>query len=488
MYTQAYQQAYISKDSTSLVSALVGRAQLQAHHGQFGDAYDDYWNALFIADATNNNSLRVLVYHGLGWLYSFYEREELSKNYFNQAIQLLKADESIQRLLLVDNYYALATLARKKQNTALARTYLDSCLQVKKKYPNIQNDNSFINAEFGYNAYIDGHYQQALTTLIPLEQFFTETSPSYLVIYHYFMGLIHRKLGQSKSAEISLKKALKESKLYKSHADLIPLIYEELSQLFLASNKNKEAYAMLIQAKQFNESFYGSRNSKNQKILEIKDLYRKEKQRQKELIQQQELERLTQENHLNYLRALILYVALAAIILVSFFIYRNIRNKHKAKQMLLIQKQKLEEEKMQEVLEVKNKELTASVLQIIQHEETLADIKKSLAEQIKKPDSQKLNKLSKRINLNTDLNWKEFEARFIEVNGNFYKELNQRFPDLTQGDQKICALIKLNFDSKGMARLLGISTESVHTTRYRIRKKLGLSRTDNLEEFISQIG
>lgn len=38
-----------------------------------------------------------------------------------------------------------------------------------------------------------------------------------------------------------------------------------------------------------------------------------------------------------------------------------------------------------------------------------------------------------------------------------------------------------------MANLLGISVESVHTSRHRLLKRTGLSREENLEDFISKI-
>jgi DNA-binding CsgD family transcriptional regulator len=62
-----------------------------------------------------------------------------------------------------------------------------------------------------------------------------------------------------------------------------------------------------------------------------------------------------------------------------------------------------------------------------------------------------------------------------------------KYPKLSQGDQKICALIKLNFSSKEMSRLLGISVESVHTSRHRIRKKMDLPRSVNLEDYINSL-
>ncbi|ANQ52851.1 tetratricopeptide repeat protein [Flammeovirga sp. MY04] len=489
LYQYSISEAIKSKDSLQWIKSLTGLAYLYAHNGEFGNAYDGYWEALGIADEYNDDLSRVNIYNGLGWLYSFYERTELSYDYFNKAVTILKANKDLPRFILIDNYFAIATTARKEGEYDMARNYLDSCKHVKQTTPELVDDNNnFINAEYGYILYGEEEYEEALKVLLPLDTFFTTKQHSYLVIYHYFLGNVYKQLNDYKKSEKYYESAIFAGIKHKSHSDRIPLIYEAYSYVLQKNNKLKEAYKMLKISKDLNEKQYGSRQISNKKFLEIKDQFRKKQQQQKELLQKQELERLQQESKINYLRNIIFYVTIGGLVLVVFFVYRNLRNKFKAKQMIFIETQRLEEEKIQEVLEIKNKELTSSVLQIIQHEETLAEIKKELMEQKKKPDANQLGKLAKKINLNTNNNWKEFEARFVEVNKNFYQELNQRFPNLTQGDQKICALIKLNFDSKGMSKLLGISTESVHTTRYRLRKKLGLSRQDNLEEFICLIG
>ena len=149
--------------------------------------------------------------------------------------------------------------------------------------------------------------------------------------------------------------------------------------------------------------------------------------------------------------------------------------------------QEMEMQKTHEVLNVKNKELTKSALQVIEMEEVLSDLKSRLKEQKKNPDANELHKLIKSIDVNTSNNWKEFEARFISVNKSFYKHLRKQHPGLNQSDQRLCALVKLNFSSKDMSRLLGISVESVHTSRYRLRKKLGLDKNANLADFISRL-
>ncbi|NME69684.1 tetratricopeptide repeat protein [Flammeovirga aprica] len=491
LYQYAISESIKTQDSVLWVKSLTSLSYLYAHNGSFGHAYDGYWSALSLANQLEDDLLRVHIYNGLGWLYSFYERNKLSNEYFDQAISILKQNKSIDRYILVDNYYAKATIARKSGDIEQARAYLDTCILEKKNIIEVnqeRNDNSFIEAEYVYLLYEDEEYNKALERLLPLDNFFTRYQHSYLVIFHYFIGNVYKKKGQLKESEKYYHSALQAGTQHKSHSDLLPIINNELSKVKLQMGKTKEAYEYLLKSKQLNEKQYGSRSNTNKKFLEIKDQYRKEQEHQQEVLREQELERLKQESKINYLRNIIFYITITALVLVVFFVYRNLRNKYKADKKFFIEKQKMEEEKIKEVLEIKNKELTASVLQIIQHEETLADIKKELTELKKDPDANQINKLSKKINLNTNNNWKEFEARFVEVNGNFYKELHEKFPKLTQGDQKICALIKLNFDSKGMAKLLGISTESVHTTRYRLRKKLGLSRQDNLEEFISNIG
>ena len=53
-------------------------------------------------------------------------------------------------------------------------------------------------------------------------------------------------------------------------------------------------------------------------------------------------------------------------------------------------------------------------------------------------------------------------------------------------DKKICAYLKMDLSSKEIAPLLGMTVRSVEMTRYRMRQKLGLSREDNLSDFLQK--
>lgn len=479
-----------SRDTVNLIKALVGISDLYAHQAFFADSYDAYWTALLLADEIGNEKSKASVYVGLGWLYSLYWRNEIAIQYFNQALSIRKKlnDSSESGWLATrDIYYALATLYRKEKNTRMARLYLDSCKIVTPEVLENYNTLAFLDAERGYLSFLDGDAKEGLKILHPLENIFKEGNNSYQVILLSFIGDIYRTISELEKSKSYYLRSISAAKKYGSHADFLPEIYENVSNIYFNQSKYKQAYKYLTLSKKENERQFGGRCQSNHCLLEIKDEFRIEKNRQNDLIREQRLSQLEQADQIDLLEKIVLFGAIISLIIVGILIYRSLRTKHKAEKKILRKKQELELQKANEILEIKNKELTASALQVIEREELLSELKSKFIGQKENPSSNDIGKIIKSINLSTTKNWEEFETRFISVNKAFYQKLKEEFPALSQGDQKICALIKLNFSSKDMARLLGISTESVHTTRYRLRKKLNLSRGENLQDFIARL-
>ena len=100
----------------------------------------------------------------------------------------------------------------------------------------------------------------------------------------------------------------------------------------------------------------------------------------------------------------------------------------------------------------------------------------------------KLNPLKKVVesNYQIDKEWDDFKLRFEEVHSGFFEQLKATFPELSNSDLRLCALLRLNMTMKEAAKILGISVDSVKTSRYRLRKKLNLETDDNLNDFIMQ--
>ena len=173
------------------------------------------------------------------------------------------------------------------------------------------------------------------------------------------------------------------------------------------------------------------------------------------------------------------------IIIIGYIYIKNLRSKHKSEKQLIRRNKELEVKKTKELLELKNKELAASALQLIEKDEFMKNLKTKIREGKPTIKKSELNKILRSASVNNTNSWDQFKMRFIEVNREFYDKIFEKYPNLSQSDQKICALIKLNMSSKEMSRLLGISVESVHTSRHRIRKKMNLSRNVNLEDYIN---
>ncbi len=481
--------AFERNDTTSIIKYLIDVSYRYANLAEYNLAYDGYWEALILAEKINDDNLKGYVYDGLGWLYSLYAKLTKAQEYFDLSLSIRKKNadsksgQSIQAVL--DTYYALATINRKSNNIIAAKQYLDSCLNLVKVVFNDDRNTSFIDAEVGYLMLKEGRVSESLNKLQSVQAYFETMDPTYLVILYPFIARAYESSGEYVDAEKYFQKAIDMANKYQSHLDILPDIYENMSTLYVKMNKVHKGYEYLAIAKKLNEQQFGIRSKTNQDLLEIKDSYRLQKEQQVKLIQQQKLETLEQDARISGLEEIILYGAIFFLIFLGFMIYRYLRIKYKADKRFLQHQRALEQEKANEVLAIKNKELTASALQAIDREELLDEIKTELGVLKGNSEMKDIGRLMKNIDHRTSKSWEEFQIRFMSVHEGFYVKLQKEFPNLSQNDHKLCALIKLNFSSKDMSRLMGISIESVHTTRYRLRKKLGLKRNDNLEDFIS---
>ena len=85
---------------------------------------------------------------------------------------------------------------------------------------------------------------------------------------------------------------------------------------------------------------------------------------------------------------------------------------------------------------------------------------------------------------NVEDEWVFFQQQFELLEPSFLKNILHDFPALTQTDLKLLTLIRMNVDSKEIATILRISTQSTHSARYRLRKRLGLLEEESLENFV----
>ena len=148
----------------------------------------------------------------------------------------------------------------------------------------------------------------------------------------------------------------------------------------------------------------------------------------------------------------------------------------------------LRNEKLEADLTYKSKELASATMMIINHNEFLKSLQARIQSNILagKVNRTEGNDLVTMIgkNLSEEDAWKVFQENFDLIHENFFRKLKERYPALTPTDLKLCTLLRLNYSSKEIAEMMNISIRGVEAARYRLRKKLLLSESDNLVYFI----
>lgn len=87
--------------------------------------------------------------------------------------------------------------------------------------------------------------------------------------------------------------------------------------------------------------------------------------------------------------------------------------------------------------------------------------------------------------LSTEEEWSDFKVKLKKLNPNFYDQLLTSHSDLTKSEIRLLTLIKIGYSQKEIASTLNIAPDSVKKARTRVRKKLNLPDSTNLNEYLS---
>ncbi|MFW0718349.1 tetratricopeptide repeat protein [Pedobacter sp. N23S346] len=218
-----------------------------------------------------------------------------------------------------------------------------------------------------------------------------------------------------------------------------------------------------------------------------------------------EINKLQNDKKINRIITFSATIVVVLLVILGFVIFSRQRFKLKDQQMLAKQKEiehdltslelknlQLEEQNLKQQLEVKSRELSNHTLNLIKHNQFLENLRNTLQLMVKddKRDQKKqMNQILTEINqsFNHERNWKEFTQAFEQVHHQFLENLKKFSNALTSADMRLIALLKMNLDSADIATLLGISTDSLRVSRYRLRRKLNLAQGDNLSAFIQAL-
>ncbi len=158
---------------------------------------------------------------------------------------------------------------------------------------------------------------------------------------------------------------------------------------------------------------------------------------------------------------------------------------------------KLKNEKLESEVIAKSAELSNLLLNKLEKNDIIIRVKEDLAKIQNEIVGKHYTNIPRRIaSLNKHLDdkmidnvdWSIFEDNFNITNNNFIQKICESYSWMNINERKLCVYIKMGLQNKEIAPLLNLSVRGVEMLRYRIRKKMGLERNENLYEFFQGIG
>jgi DNA-binding CsgD family transcriptional regulator len=237
-------------------------------------------------------------------------------------------------------------------------------------------------------------------------------------------------------------------------------VHDKLATCYEALNQPEKALPYLKALRRYNDSVNRVKVNYNSRFLAIKADYEKEQWAFRQLADEAQ----------SAIRARNTGIAILAglSLLGIFFLHKR----HRKVQRL--------QHKAAEHLEQYKAEMISKNEQL---EELITSLQK---QQNRQMDTQRIEELSRQMIL-TDDDWQNFKQLFEQTYPSFFNQLKIQAPGITEAEQRMAALIRIQLNTRQIAAMQGISADSVHKTRQRLRLRFNTDSTAELENIIAAI-
>ena len=472
------------KDSSGMSRCQYNLGVLHSHMGNHDAAIAHYFKSLEIEEPLGDAYMLNAVYQGIGIIYNKQNDYEKAEHYFTKGMEQAVIAKDTFGMMYLHNDFGI--LNKNRNNYKAAEEAYLKMLDLS-KYPGYEHGERYALNNLGVLAYKMKEYkkgvgfgEKALTQWIDIG------NPRSLSSSYNYLALNQAGLGKNKEALKNAKLALvnaKESGSLEKERDAM------LSLSIITENLNRPAES--LKKYKIYKSLYDSiyNEEKTGHIHGLEQKYEAEKK-------DKEIALLAKNAELAKVKNNRLWISLIATALLATMVFWILTWRIRKQKEIDAEKRKvaqLENERLQQELTFKQKELTSKVLQLCRKNEFLQSLDKQvkvLRMELEGSDRGQADKLSRQINtdMNADADWQQFLRSFESVHPAFNKELARKYPNFTAGEIRMACLFKMNLASKEIANLLNITAEGVKKTRYRMRKKMNISPQENLVEHFINLG
>lgn len=482
-----------TNELNNLSFVYFGKGEIYNIRGDYIHALEMYKEAIKYAEMAGNEKLLSSYYGSIGVVLLNRNDIEKALGYFKKSIAMKEA---------IDDQKGISNIL-----TCMGLTYerlgmLDSSLMHHKQALEIRTQLDMDRAIAGSEYNIGNiqtkleNYKEAEEALnIALHNFTELEEKTGVIITKLQLAKNRNKQGKADATDIALDALHMASGI--DNPNLISHAYKVLSELYYTNNNYKSSHDYLKKHKTIQDSLFST--EKERILTEIEEEFQSEL-KDREIASWKDKSRVQRNNNILLIVLSVVLLGLL-ILLISMLRYKSTAFKRQQRlleqdNIITSQESKLIEKEntiLQEQLESKNRELASKALEMLRLNETISSIINKLEDFNQSANAnpemvRHIKEIIHDLENQTKQNiWNEFDKIFKNIHSGFYAKLLQICPDLTATEIKTAALLKLNLTTKEIASIAFKSESGVKTTRYRLRKKLGLSGDEKLIPFLMQI-
>jgi len=462
----------------------------------------EYLSRTLNYDSKLNDSLALSSsYNNIGKVYEAWAYYDLAiEHYFNSLNLLGERGNDARKAIRLSN---IGTSYYRKGILDSALIYINAALKIDQQLNNqfkiAIRYNEIANVFSAMENYADAidYNQKSLKILQSLNRNKSET------IVLTDLGAIYFKNANYQLAEQYLLESLSISKKIGSLADEMSA-YRTLIKVYENSGDLQKAIDTHLYYDYLKDSIFNSENHKQLANYRIKYETAKKEKENEILIKDIFIKKRTQRTLIIIggflLISVILLFFLSRLKLKTFkqdkklstleLEKREIEKQH-LEDKVFAEKQlnRLQREKYEAEIQLKNRELVSSTLQLVNKNEVLTEIKNKIRHNNSVIPENAYNDLIQLLNQNTDFdqNWKKFRTEFEKINPGFFDRIRHQYPDFSEQFVRLSAFLRIELTTKEIAQLMNVSVAAVNKNRQRLRKKLDLELEADLSTFLKSI-
>ena len=311
-----------------------------------------------------------------------------------------------------------------------------------------------------------------------------EESMANKIVHEYHVGYTHALLNNRDSALFHLNKAITLSDSV-GQANELKNALEFRSKSYALWGMEKNALDDLLKMNILKDSIFNTR--KSLQIEQLQTIYETEKKEASIALQQEEINTLNEKAKVDTLTKGLYAGGMFTFVAVSGLLFFGFRQRMKKNR---IAREKQEAIYQQEIAH-KQKELASQTLHLVQKNTFIQELMENLENIKNSPEKFKMEfrrivMLLKKENA-SDKDWEVFKTYFSEVHNDFDQKLRTLYADISEKEIRLAAFLRMNLTTKEIAATLNVLPDSILKSKYRFKKKLGLDKETDLNQFLNTL-